>query len=389
MKKINFLFAIVCILVAQSCTQDQNIEPQDASSKLATQDVPVLVTQAVSTIYPKATTVDFSSLQTKTLFVANVTTPTAQAQVVVSDKGIIKESSVKIAKSELPAAVLTYLESNFPRAVIELVLKKVKGEKLGFRVELVFKNEYFSLFFDERGAFIESIKRSPNKPTKQGPTPAATEIKLADLPAAVKSTISGYIFKRAILIKDPNGTELYHLRVDKLGVLYDLVVDASGKIIRTKEVNVGGSKFSRIELKTLPAGLTSYLNANATGYTVNYAVAILKDSVIVEYHVGVTVGTKKLEFHLNANFLPLQNPPVGPSGNKPPTLVVKPLTVADLPASIKSYLTTNYAGWVLQRAVSTAVDNDIRDFHLVIEVGTKKYMLAFDGKGTFLKAVLL
>jgi hypothetical protein len=389
MKNISSFLAIVSILFVQSCTKEQNLEPQDATSKLATQDVPVLVAQAVSTVYPKATTVDFSSLQTKTLFVANVTTPTTQAQMVVSDKGMIKESAVKIAKSELPAAVLTYLESNFPRAAIELVLKKVKGEKLGFRVELVFKNEYYSVFFDERGAFVEAIKRSQNKPGKQGPTPAATEIKLADLPAAVKSTISGYIFKRAILIKDSNGTELYHLRIDKLGVLYDLVVDALGKIIRTNEVNMGGSKFTRIELKTLPAGLTAYLNANAAGYTVNYAVAIMKDSVIMEYHVGVTVGTKKLEFHLNANFLPLQNPPAGPSGNKPPTLEVKQLTVADLPASIKSYLTTNYAGWVLQRGVSTAVGNEIKDFHLIIEVGTKKYMLAFDGKGTFLKAVLL
>ena len=389
MKNISSFLAIVSILFVQSCTKEQNLEPQDATSKLATQDVPVLVAQAVSTVYPKATTVDFSSLQTKTLFVANVTTPTTQAQMVVSDKGMIKESAVKIAKSELPAAVLTYLESNFPRAAIELVLKKVKGEKLGFRVELVFKNEYYSVFFDERGAFVEAIKRSQNKPGKQGPTPAATEIKLADLPAAVKSTISGYIFKRAILIKDSNGTELYHLRIDKLGVLYDLVVDALGKIIRTNEVNMGGSKFTRIELKTLPAGLTAYLNANAAGYTVNYAVAIMKDSVIMEYHVGVTVGTKKLEFHLNANFLPLQNPPAGPSGNKPPTLEVKQLTVADLPASIKSYLTTNYAGWVLQRGISTAVGNEIKDFHLIIEVGTKKYMLAFDGKGTFLKAVLL
>ena len=389
MKNISSFLAIVSILFVQSCTKEQNLEPQDATSKLATQDVPVLVAQAVSTVYPKATTVDFSSLQTKTLFVANVTTPTTQAQMVVSDKGMIKESAVKIAKSELPATVLTYLESNFPRAAIELVLKKVKGEKLGFRVELVFKNEYYSVFFDERGAFVEAIKRSQNKPAKQGPTPAATEIKLADLPAAVKSTISGYIFKRAILIKDSNGTELYHLRIDKLGVLYDLVVDALGKIIRTNEVNMGGSKFTRIELKTLPAGLTAYLNANAAGYTVNYAVAIMKDSVIMEYHVGVTVGTKKLEFHLNANFLPLQNPPAGPSGNKPPTLEVKQLTVADLPASIKSYLTTNYAGWVLQRGISTAVGNEIKDFHLIIEVGTKKYMLAFDGKGTFLKAVLL
>lgn len=389
MKNISFFFALISILVAHSCTQEQNLEPQDVSSKLATQDVPILVTQAVSTVYPKATTVDFSSLQTKTLFVANVTTPITQAQMVISDKGMIKESAVKIAESELPPAVLTYLKSNFPRAAIELVLKKVKGEKLGFRVELIFKNEYFSVFFDERGAFVDAIKRSQNKPAKGGPTPAATEIKLADLPAAVKSTISAYIFKRAILIKDSNGTEVYHLRIDKLGILYDLVVDASGKIIRINEVNVGGSKFTRIELKTLPAGLTTFLNANAAGYTVNYAVAIMKDSVILEYHVGVTVGTKKSEFHLNANFLPLQNPPAGPSGNKPPNLEVKSLTLSDLPATIKSYLTTNYVGWIFLRGVITAVNNEIKDFHLVIDVGTKKYMLAFDGKGTFLKAVLL
>jgi hypothetical protein len=44
-----------------------------------------------------------------------------------------------------------------------------------------------------------------------------------------------------------------------------------------------GPNYTKIELKTLPAGLITYLNANVAGYKLDYAVAILKDSVIVEY----------------------------------------------------------------------------------------------------------
>ena len=127
------LIAFVSLFALNACTKDQNVDPQEAT-KLAPQDVPVLVTQAVSKVYPKATSVDYSTLQTNSLYVANVIAPTTEAQVVVSNKGIIKEEAVKIAKSELPAAILTYLDTNFPGSTFENAFKKTKGEKLGFRV---------------------------------------------------------------------------------------------------------------------------------------------------------------------------------------------------------------------------------------------------------------
>ena len=385
------LIAFVSLIALNACTKDQNVDPQNAST-LAPQEVPVLVTQAVATVYPKVTGVDYSSLQTNSLYVANVTTPTTEAQVVVSNKGIIKEVAVKIAKTDLPAAVLSYLDTNFPGATFEHASKKTKGDKLGFRVELIFNKEHYSIFFDQTGAFLSQVIGLQGKPGKKGPAPAATEIALADLPAAVKSTLAGYTFKRAILVKDPAGMEVYHIRIEKLGVPYDLVVDATGKIVKTKEVNTKGPNFTKIELKTLPAGLTAYLNANAAGFTVDYAVAILKDSVVVEYHVGVTIGTVKKEFHLDASFQLLPNPPGGPNGgpgHNPPVLNIKELKSTDLPAAVKTYLDTNYAGWAFVKGASASVDNVVKDYHVVIEVATKKYMLEFDGNGAFKKAVAL
>jgi hypothetical protein len=129
------------------------------------------------------------------------------------------------------AAVLTYLDSNFPSATFEHASKKTKGDKLGYRVELIFNNEHYSVFFDATGAFLHQITGLQGKPGKKGPAPAATEIALADLPAAVKSAISGYTFKRAILVKDPNGVEIYHIRIEKVGIPYDLAIDATGKIL--------------------------------------------------------------------------------------------------------------------------------------------------------------
>jgi hypothetical protein len=382
------LIAFVSLLALQACTKDQNVDPQVATI-LAPQDVPVLVTQAVTKIYPKATSVDFSTLQTNSLYVANVITPATEAQVVVSNKGVIKEEAVKIPKSALPAAILTYLETNFPGASIEHAFKKTKGEKLGFRVELNFNKENYSVFFDQTGAFLNQIKGLQMKTGKKGPAPAATEIALIDLPAAVKSTISGYTFKRAILVKDPKGMEVYHIRIEKLGVPYDLVIDRTGKILITKEVNTKGPNFIKVELKTLPAGLISYLNANVAGYKLDYAVAILKDSVIVEYHVGVTVGTTKKDIHLDAKFQVLTQHQGGKSGHNPPNLGIKELKTTDLPTTVKSYLDSKYAGWAFIKGVSGSVDNVVKFYHVVIEVANKKYMIEFDGNGAFKKAVSL
>ncbi|UAJ14602.1 PepSY-like domain-containing protein [Aquirufa lenticrescens] len=381
------LIAFVSLIALNACTKDQNVDPQSAST-LAPQEVPVLVTQAVATVYPKVTGVDYSSLQTNSLYVANVTAPTTEAQVVVSNKGIIKEVAVKIAKTDLPAAVLSYLETNFPGATFEHASKKTKGDKLGFRVELIFNKEHYSIFFDQTGAFLSQVTGLQGKPGKKGPAPAATEIALADLPAAVKSTLAGYTFKRAILVKDAAGMEVYHIRIEKLGVPYDLVVDATGKIIKTREVNTKGPDFTKIELKTLPAGLAAYLNTNAAGFTLDYAVAILKDSVVVEYHVGVTIATVKKEFHLDASFQLLPNHPAK-GGHNPPALNIKELKSTDLPSAVKTYLDANYAGWVFVKGASASVDNVVKDYHVVIEVVTKKYMLEFDRNGAFKKAVAL
>jgi uncharacterized membrane protein YkoI len=382
------LIAFVSVLALNACTQDQNVDPQSAAT-LAPQDVPVLVTQAVTSVYPKATAVDYSALQTNSLYVANVTTTTTEAQVVVSNKGTVKEVAVKIAKADLPASVISYVDTNFPGATFEHASKKTKGDKLGFRVELIFNNEHYSLFFDETGAFLSQVTGLQRKPGKKGPAPAATEIALADLPAPVQAALTGMTFKRAVLTKDPNGVAVYHIHVDKAGVPFDLDIDANGTVLKSKEMNQKGPSFTRIDLTQLPTGLATFLNTNAAGFKLDYAVAITKDSVIIEYHVGVTIGSAKKEFHLDANFqlLPAQN---GPGmGHNPPAVTITSLTAADLPATVKTYLDTNYAGWALVKGASASVDNVVKDYHLVIEVATKKYMIEFEGNGSFEKAIAL
>ncbi|MFZ9144322.1 MAG: PepSY-like domain-containing protein [Aquirufa sp.] len=381
------LIAFVSVLALNACTKDQNVDPQNAST-LAPQEVPVLVTQAVATVYPKVTTVDYTSLQTNSIYVANVTTPSTEAQVVVSNKGMVKEVAVKITKTDLPAAVLAYIDTNFPGATFEHASKKTKGDKLGFRVELIFNKEHYSIFFDETGAFLNQVIGLQGKPGKKGPAPAATEIALADLPAPVQAALNGMTFKRAIITKDQNGVAVYHIHVDKAGVLLSLDLDANGTVLKSREVSQKGANFTKIDLTTLPAGLTAFLNTNAAGFTVDYAVAIKKDSVIVEYHIGVTVGTTKKEFHLDANFQLLANHPAK-GGHTPPNVTITNLTASTLPTAIKTYLDTNYAGWALVKAASAAVDSVVKDYHVVIEVATKKYLLEFDGTGKFEKAVAL
>ena len=104
--------------------------------------------------------------------------------------------------------------------------------------------------------------------------------------------------------------------------------------------------------------------------------------------MGVTVGTVKKEFHLDAKFQPMPNPQAK-AGHTPPSLTIKELKVTDLTAAIKSYLDTNYAGWVFVKGAIASVDATIIDFHLMIEVSSKKYIIEFDGNGAFKKAIAL
>ena len=389
MKKF-ILFAFASTALLSSCIKEDAVEPQGFQAT-NTANVPQAVQTTIKQTYPTAQ-VAYSVLQPNALYVADVTTSTTEAQVVVTSKGSIREAFAKVDSTALPASVLTYLSSNFPGYDMLHASQKTTGTPTGYRVELKYKTEFYSVIFDDKGAFVSQTTGLPGGPKggdkKGSHGPTATGLALTDLPAAVQTALNGYTFKRAMAKVDASGATIYHIQADKAGLTYDLDIDSTGKVLSTKEIPAK-PEISKADLTTLPAAIVTYLNANAAGWTLKNAVTISADNVVIHYHVVVAVGNAVQTFMFDKDFKVIQNAGKGPKDNPSlPNFTVVEITQAQLPAAVITYLNTNYAGWKFTKAQTVSADTTVKEYEVFIAVGDKAYKVEFDGNGVFQGAKL-
>ena len=384
--------ALVALATFASCTKEESLNP---TANISGVDVPSAVSSAVAKAYPNAS-IDFSVIAPNSLYAADITTATKEVQAVVSTKGDIKEAFTKIEAKDLPVAITTYLETNFKGYEFVHAGQKTTGTPTGFRVEIVFNKEHYSLIFDDKGAFVSQMTGNPGfgpkagKGGKGGPSPVVTQLALADLPAPVQAALKAYTFKRAMAIIAPDKSTIYHIHAEKDGLTWDLDIDATGKILSAKEMKPMPT-ITATDITTLPAALKTYLDANATaGGTLKKATSISSDNVIIHYHVLVNSGTNVLTYMFDKDFKAITNAGKGPKDNPSlPKATITEITKDQIPAAATTYLTTNYAGYVFSKAISVSLDGAVKEIEVFISVGDKKYKVEFDAAGKFLSAKLL
>ncbi len=389
MRKL-ILFALASTAMLSSCTQENEIAPQGFQAT-NTANVPQAVQSTIKQTYPSAQ-VAYSILQPNALYVADVTTATSEAQVVITSKGSIREAFSKIDSIALPASVLTYLSTNFPGYVMLHASQKTTGAPTGYRVELKYKTDFYSVIFDDKGAFVSQTTGMPGGPKGGGKKgshgPTVTGLVLTDLPVGVQTALNGYTFKRAMAKVDASGATIYHIHAEKAGIEYDLAVDATGKVLSSKEIPAK-PEISKSDLTTLPTAIVTYLNTNAAGWVLKNALSISADNVTIHYHVVVTVGTSVQTYMFDKDFNIIQNAGKGPKDNPSlPNFTVAEITQAQLPAAVITYLNTNYVGWNFTKAQSVSADTTIKEYEVFIAVGNKAYKVEFDGNGVFQGAKL-
>src|SRR6185312_10821530 len=59
------------------------------------------------------------------------------------------------------------------------------------------------------------------------------------------------------------------------------------------------------------------------------------------------------------------------------------LTASALPASVSSYLTTTYPGYVFENAFEVLLNGAAKGYVVIIEENTTKYIIVFDAGGNF------
>ncbi len=389
MKKL-ILFGFVSVAILSSCSKEDALDPQGFQAS-NTANIPQAVQTTIKKAYPSAQ-VDYSIVQPNAFYVADVTTTSMEAQIVLTNNGSIREAFTKIDSTALPSSVLTYLLTNFPDYDLIHASQKTTGTPKGYRVELKYKTDFYSVIFDDKGAFVSQTMGMPGGPKngnkKGGHSPAVTNLAFTDLPLPVQSALAGYTFQRAMAKVDATGATIYHIHAEKAGIEYDLAMDATGKVLSSKE-EADKPEISKKDLTSLPAPIVSYLNTNAAGWVLKNAVSISSDKVAIHYHVVVSVGNSVQTYMFDKDFKLIQNAGKGPKDNPSlPNFKVVEITQAQLPANISSYLNTNYAGWKFNKAQTVSDETNIKEYEVYITVGTKVYKVEFDGNGKFLGAKL-
>ena len=142
---------------------------------------------------------------------------------------------------------------------------------------------------------------------------------------------------------------------------------------KTSSGFTGKCNLTEVATSSLPTSVTTYITGNYAGATVERAGKTNTGAYIV-YLKNADGSTSALAFAANGTF-------VGASA-APGTSVA----IADLPASISSYVTANYAGATIAKAMLDAEGN----YLLALKKADGSYVgVAFTSEGTFTQEVTI
>jgi len=131
----------------------------------------------------------------------------------------------------------------------------------------------------------------------------------------------------------------------------------------------GKHKVTEIEVSALPAAITSYISTNYAGATIDRA-GTLEDGSYVVKITKADATSVGLKFDSAGAFVAEKTPKAKPTH----------IAVADLPAAITAYITTNYAGATIKHAVQHA---DGTYGVLVQKADNTMVGVGFDAAGNF------
>lgn len=149
---------------------------------------------------------------------------------------------------------------------------------------------------------------------------------------------------------------------------------------------------TKVAVTALPATVTNYISANFAGATVDYAATDDAGNFLVA--ITQNDQRKALLFNADGTFnkeLALRGggrdrggKGHGRKGGRGDRDSLMKVTIANLPAAITSYITTNYASATIVAAASDAT----RGYLVMIKQGTDRKTLLFNSDGTFTQEIV-
>lgn len=223
----------------------------------------------------------------------------------------------------------------------------------------------------------------------------------SELPASITAYLdanySGYIYQKTFKIKKSSEVEGYIVVINYNSKPIGLKFDKDGNFIRIFEQRERGQLMGRgwkrggrfdgrdgqhrdtIALSALSATIKTYFLVNYTQDTLLAAHAGRGGDIVV---ISANNGIYATLFNANSLFVKRAQLILN-AGRK------TAIRQADLTASIATYLTTTYPGYVFHRAYAVKVNSVTQAYIVIIDSNDTKYALHFDASGNLVKSAVI
>jgi uncharacterized protein YfiM (DUF2279 family) len=286
-----------------------------------------------------------------------------------------------IGTTSVPTVVLASLSKNFPTATNATWNQ---SSPTSFMATFKQNNAGKVATFQNTGAFLK----------------VGDVIDPATLPTAIidylKANYAGYAIVQADVKKDAAGAVKGYETLITVGVTqYELEFDAAGKFTKL-ETPDGHDEGAGIAQATLLPAITTYLGANYVGYVFKEAESKMSLGVVTGYKVEIVQNNVKYDllFDVAGTFVSVNaggkggdshgEGNGGGDGNNGGIETV--IAQTDLPATVATYMTTNFAGFVFVKAeVVKDVAGTILGYEVYFTLTGKSHEADFDATGKLVK----
>lgn len=288
--------------------------------------------------------------------------------------------------ANVPTAVTSALITNYPAAT---AVSWSKPSPATYQAT-------FMATSTARGATLANFKNNGQLLYSHG------QIDPATLPKAITdyltATYKGYSVVKAGSRTDKTTGAVTGYMVDIMAnnLAYELRFDATGKFLSVENED-GSDEGMAIATTALPVAITSYISTNYAGGTIQNARSYMLNGVLSGYEVYVLFNSIRTEliFDATGKFISARTGGKGEDGDdgehdndgngdhKGSTDVVIAQTA--LPATITTYLTTNYAGYTFVSAKVEQSGTTVTGYEVRLTLAGKKYEAEFSATGVLIK----
>jgi hypothetical protein len=396
MKNSKSLLAIAFSVLLFSCSNNESVEnttPLSAVSStyeiVAPTALPTAISSYIASNYAKATTTEVN-LVSDGSYVAyltqasgatskstDVSAKSVVTKLIFTAKGAFVSAKVQtmVAIADLLPAIKNYIAKNYAGATINSAHSESDG---GFDVLVTAADgSKVKLNFKADGTFVaeKALKATGNH--KHSHSNNHTPVALADLLPAIKTYIDTNYAGATIRMahKESDGTFDVFVATAS-GAKLNINFSVAGDFVAVSSDDIHHSDNGTVmPIADLPATITAYIASNYAGATTVAAKKELDGSISV--NIVKEDGLKlELKFDATGTFVSL----CSHSNNRYPSNEAQ-IAIDTLPAAIKTYLTTNYAGATIKDAKLKS--DGSYDIEIVVSGGAK-LKLKFSATGTFL-----